>query len=58
MVPNTMKNGPMDVSFSDTSHAVDVVPTFAPSRIPRLDLKEIAPPSTSPTVSDVTALLD
>jgi len=53
-----MKNGPMDVSFRETSHAVEVVPTFAPSRTPRLERNEMLPASTSATVSDVTALLD
>ena len=56
--PKTMKNRPSDSSLSDTSHAVDVVPMFAPSRMPRLDLKEMVLASTKATASAVTALLD
>jgi hypothetical protein len=39
----------MDSSFSDTSHAVEVVPMFAPSRMRKLELKEIVPASTNAT---------
>jgi hypothetical protein len=53
-----MKNGPNDVSLSETSHAVDVVPILAPSKTPKLDRNDIVPASTSATVSDVIALLD
>ena len=57
-VPKTMKNSPIDVSLSETNHAVDVVPTFAPSKTPRLERNDMDPVSTNATVSVVTALLD
>jgi len=35
-----------DVSLRETSHAVDVVPMFAPSSTPRLEGNDIGPAST------------
>jgi hypothetical protein len=47
----------MDSSFSDTSHAVEVVPMFAPSRMRKLELKESFQHRPMPPPA-VTALLD
>ena len=58
MAPRTMKKGPMEVSFSEMSHAVEVVPTLAPRTTPRLERNVRIPALTSVTVSATTALLD
>ncbi len=53
-----MNKGPIEVSLKDTSQAVAVVPTLAPSKTPRLARKEMAEASTKAAVKELMALLD